>query len=262
MRTKLDQIEARLQSLIEGSLALFGRGDYQHRLAHELVGAIQEHLHTSPDGRAIAPNLYIIYLHPESMAYWNEHPELLENISRNLGAAAREYEVFFTHEPAFRLEPDPLLPPDGIRVATKEFYEAAGQTAVFPAAPASQSSNIPSNAFLIVEGNRIIPLNQPVINIGRRSDNDLVLQDPRVSRTHAQIRAIRGQYVLFDLNSTGGTMVNGRRVHQCALKPGDVISLSGIPLVYGEEPPDDDNYQVGFTRSMNPPDDEPPEVIE
>lgn len=262
MRSKLDQIEARLQSLIEGSQALFDRGDNQRRLTHELVEAVQDNLQTSADGHTIAPNLYIIYLHPESLAYWTEHRDLLENITQGLGEVAREYEIFFTHEPTVRLEPDPLLPPDSMRVEAKDLYETTGHTASFNAAPASQSSNIPNNAFLIVEGNRVIPLNQPVINIGRRSDNHLVLPDPRVSRTHAQIRAIRGQYVLFDLNSTGGTMVNGRRVHQCALKPGDVISLSGVPLIYGEELPDDDTYQIGFTRSMNTPDDKPPEIIE
>ena len=57
-------------------------------------------------------------------------------------------------------------------------------------------------------------------------------------------------------------MVNGRRVHQCAFKPGDVIALSGVPLIYGEELPDDDTYQMGFTRGMNSPDNSPPEIIE
>ena len=261
MRTKLDQIEARLQSLFEGSLALFGRGDFQRRLAHELVEAVQAHLQTTPDGHVFAPDLFVIYLHPETLAHWTEQPNLLESISQNLGEASREYEIFFPREPALRLEPDPNLATDGIHVEAKDLYEPSGQTAAFNAAPPPPSNNIPRNAFLIVEGNRVIPLNQMVINIGRRSDNHLVLPDPRVSRTHAQIRAVRGQYVLFDLNSTGGTMVNGRRIHQCALKPGDVISLSGVPLIYGEEPPDDDASQIGFTRSMNTPNDQPPEII-
>ena len=45
---------------------------------------------------------------------------------------------------------------------------------------------------------------------------------------------------MFDLNSTGGTQVNGKPVHQSHLAPGDVISLAGLPLVYGQEdtPPD------------------------
>jgi len=102
-----------------------------------------------------------------------------------------------------------------------------------------------------------------VVNIGRRADNHLVLADPRVSRAHAQIRAIRGQYVLFDLNSTGGTVVNGRRVRQYTLKPGDVISLSGVPLIYGEDTPNDaDTTRQTPLGSPTSNQGGPPEIIE
>ncbi len=258
----LDQIEARLQALIESSVVLFARGDAQHRLAHQLVEAAQENIEVTPDGRAIAPNLFTIYLHPDSLAYWINHRDLLAAIGQNLRDAAREYSVYFSSDPELRLEPDPELTPEGIRVEASEPYEVPGHTAAFTAVPTTPQNAIPRNAFLIVEGNRVFPLNQTVINIGRRSDNHLVLQDPRVSRAHAQIRAIRGQYVVFDLNSTGGTLVNGRRIHQSALKPGDVISLSGVPLIYGEELSDDETYQMGFTRSMDTPNSDPPEIIE
>jgi len=86
-----------------------------------------------------------------------------------------------------------------------------------------------------VDGVQIFPLTQPVINIGRRTDNHLVIEDARISRLHAQLRAVHGQYVIFDLDSTGGTWVNGERVKQSTLIPGDVVSLSGVPLVYGQE---------------------------
>jgi pSer/pThr/pTyr-binding forkhead associated (FHA) protein len=68
-------------------------------------------------------------------------------------------------------------------------------------------------------------------------DNQLVIDDPRVSRSHAQLRAIKGRYILFDLNSTGGTFVNGQRTNQSILYPGDVISLSGVPLIFGQDNP-------------------------
>ncbi|MBP8857500.1 MAG: FHA domain-containing protein, partial [Anaerolineaceae bacterium] len=74
----------------------------------------------------------------------------------------------------------------------------------------------------------------PVINIGRREDNHLVIEDLRISRTHAQLRARMGKYVIFDLGSTGGTFVNGQRVTQAILAPGDVISLAGLTLIYSE----------------------------
>jgi hypothetical protein len=262
MRSRLDQIEARLQGLIESSLALFARGDAQHRLAHQLVSAAQENIQAGTDGRQVAPNQYTIYLHPDSLAYWQANRERLDSIAKSLKQAAWEYGVHFLSEPVLSLAPDTRLPQDGLRVVATDVDEVPGGTAAFPIQTNPAAQSIPRNAFLIVDGNRIFPLNRTVINIGRRPDNHLVLNDPRVSRAHAQIRANRGQYVLFDLNSTGGTLVNGRRVSQCALKPGDVISLSGVPLIYGEESPDEDTEDLGFTQSMNSAEDQPPEIIE
>jgi pSer/pThr/pTyr-binding forkhead associated (FHA) protein len=81
----------------------------------------------------------------------------------------------------------------------------------------------------------VYPLRVAVLNIGRRADNHLIIDDPRISRVHAQLRLVRGRFVIFDLESSGGTWVNGERIHQRALQPGDVISLSGVPLVFGQD---------------------------
>ncbi len=96
---------------------------------------------------------------------------------------------------------------------------------------------IPENAYLIISGIKVFPLETPVVNIGRRLDNTLVIDDPRVSRNHAQMRSVDGRYVIFDLNSTGGTFINGKRITQCVLYPGDVISLAGVPLIFGQDSP-------------------------
>ena len=101
----------------------------------------------------------------------------------------------------------------------------------------------PQEAFLIVDGVRIFPLESVVINIGRREDNHLVIDDPRISRLHAQLRLVRGQFVIFDLDSTGGTFVNGQRIRQQTLRAGDVISLAGVPLVFGQETPEPGDTQ-------------------
>jgi len=92
--------------------------------------------------------------------------------------------------------------------------------------------SIPENVFLVLEGSKAMRLNQAVISIGRSHDNTLVLDDPRVSRHHVEIRLIRDHFVLFDLNSSGGTYVNGQRVSQGLLYPGDLISLAGVNLVF------------------------------
>ena len=75
-----------------------------------------------------------------------------------------------------------------------------------------------------------MPITEAVITIGRGLDNDIVLDDRRVSRQHAQLRRRFGQYVLYDLDSSGGTTVNGRPVREAPLQAGDVIALAGVRM--------------------------------
>ena len=110
-------------------------------------------------------------------------------------------------------------------------------------------------AYLIVNGERHFPLDLPVINIGRRRENELTLNSRRVSRSHAQLRVRNGRFVLFDLNSTAGTKVNGVHVQQHILRAGDVISLSDVDLVYGEDMPTDPDSTLGLTPAQMPPED-------
>lgn len=90
----------------------------------------------------------------------------------------------------------------------------------------------PEDAFLVIEGGTAVPLNRDNITIGRRHDNDIVLDDPRVSRHHAKISFIHEHFVLIDLNSSGGSFINGRRASHEVLYPGDLISFAGLNLVF------------------------------
>jgi pSer/pThr/pTyr-binding forkhead associated (FHA) protein len=96
---------------------------------------------------------------------------------------------------------------------------------------------IPANAFFSLEDGKTYPLDRAVVNIGRMLDNDLVLDDPRVSRHHAQLRAVDGHFVLFDTNSTGGIFVNGHRIAQTIVYPNDTISLAGVVLTFRQNDP-------------------------
>lgn len=100
-----------------------------------------------------------------------------------------------------------------------------------------ETNHLPLNAFLVIEGGRIYPLIKTVINIGRSLENHIVIDDLRVSRSHALLHASKGHFVLFDLNSTGGTFVNGQRINQTVLYPGDTISLGGVLLTFKQEDP-------------------------
>lgn len=96
---------------------------------------------------------------------------------------------------------------------------------------------VPPNAFFLMEGGKTFPLEEAVVNIGRMLDNHLVIDDPRVSRHHAQLRAVDGHFVLYDLKSTGGIFVNGRRITETIMYPNDSISLAGVVLTFQQDEP-------------------------
>ncbi|MDJ0927064.1 MAG: AAA family ATPase [Gammaproteobacteria bacterium] len=68
--------------------------------------------------------------------------------------------------------------------------------------------------------------------IGRSNANDLVIIDKAVSRRHALIDRIGGIYVVEDLNSTNGILVNRKRCSRAFLRPGDVISFGRMDVVF------------------------------
>lgn len=231
----LDQIEARLQSFIESSLYFLPGGRKQDALAHQLVAAIERAVIQEANGVYVSPNQFKVRLHPSNLSIWAVRPGLTDALLRVLIDSAREAGLEFASTPVLQLQADPKLPPETFEIETSSRENHVEQTAVFLVQEEKPSDDShPDQAFLIVNG-KTIPLNFPVVNIGRRQDNQIVVDDPRVSRNHAQLRAVKGHYILFDLNSTGGSYVNGVRVAHQLLNPGDVISLAGYPLIYGEE---------------------------
>jgi hypothetical protein len=66
--------------------------------------------------------------------------------------------------------------------------------------------------------------------IGRHASCDVVLDDLVVSRRHAQLRFRDGRWILQDLASTNGTLVNGVTVGRCELRPGDLVELGDARL--------------------------------
>ncbi len=230
--------------------------EFQSRLAHQLVQALQEHLMSSGGQPAESAHLYIIFLHPEMVIAFERQENLLVNLALALQEAAREAELFLPAPPVIHLETDVDLLLSDFRVEINKDDEKTGTTAVLRLGPqAIQQEIFLKKAFLLVNGDQLCPLDRAVTNIGRRTDNHLVIEDARVSRNHAQIRFSRGVFTLFDLNSTGGTRVNGQPVRQTPLKPGDVISLSGYPLIYGEDASESSRSgDTGATQVLrNPP---------
>jgi pSer/pThr/pTyr-binding forkhead associated (FHA) protein len=237
---KLEKLEAQLRSLIEEHLlkALPG-SKLEIQIARQLAAAMHGSIKTRLDGSALAPNMYVLVAHPSSLSQWRNEPGLLEELLNALIAAGGEAGLRFFSSPTLMTAVDISMKPGKARVLASFSGESLAETrGMIPKTSGDiESGTIPGNAFLILQGMNIFPLKQSVVNIGRRLDNHVVIDDPRVSRNHAQLRAVRGHYILFDLNSTGGTYVNNERTTQSALNPGDVISLAGVMLIFGQDVP-------------------------
>jgi hypothetical protein len=113
---------------------------------------------------------------------------------------------------------------------------AAGRTMVYSnadrlAQPLEETARArQETAFLLVEGKRMA-LGEAGVTVGRSRQCDVVIDDPNVSRRHAELRPRGGSWVLTDLGSTNGSRVNGRTVSgPTVVKPGDEIEL-GTALV-------------------------------
>lgn len=91
-----------------------------------------------------------------------------------------------------------------------------------------------ATAFLLINGNQIYYLENEVTTIGRSSDSDLVIGVPSVSRKHAKISVVNDRYLLTDLNSSGGSYINGKPVVQKLLTSGDELTFTfGLRIVFG-----------------------------
>jgi len=77
-----------------------------------------------------------------------------------------------------------------------------------------------------------IPIEKEIITIGRRTDNDLCLDNLAISGYHSQISTVLDDCFLEDLDSTNGTFVNSNIVTKHALKDGDIIDIGNHRIKY------------------------------
>jgi hypothetical protein len=106
-----------------------------------------------------------------------------------------------------------------------------------PSGPATSRPGVaPPPAFLQpLSGemaNRQFEISKTLLSIGRGLDNDLVIDDPRVSRHHAQITFRHSHYLMRDLRSTNGTFVNRQPIEAVVLANGDIVSIGGFELLF------------------------------
>jgi hypothetical protein len=184
----------------------------------------------------IVPNVYDVFLSPYD---YRQLEPMRQSVSRNLeshvGRVARQRQYRMVSLPVVRLHLDPDMAPGGMRIDphTRDVEPAEQEmqhTSVLPRvdAPAGTAASGPS---LRVDGHPYSVLRSPT-KLGRLADNDIVLDDRRVSRHHAEVLQRSGRWLVRDAGSTNGTAVNGKLIKESVLKPGDTISLGGLEITW------------------------------
>ena len=258
--TTLDELESRLKTLLEVSFLKSLPGyKAEDRVFHDLAAAMHNSIKVQ-GGTTFAPNVYVIIAHPTTLTRWENEPRMLDELAGAIHTAGEQAGFLFLSDPTVTTAADMDMSVDEIHIIASFSSVNVTETRGMPTESQADApvDSIPPNAFLILGGMKIIPLDRPVLNVGRRLDNQIVIDDPRVSRAHAQLRVTKGHFALFDLNSTGGTFVNGQRTNKSILYPGDVISLAGLTLIFGQDLPggrnkENETTEPGSTVSAHNP---------
>ena len=99
---------------------------------------------------------------------------------------------------------------------------------------------------------KIVNLGKDKLRIGRAIFNDLVLKDQQVSRSHAEIHFDGGHYIIADLQSKNGVIINGEPVYRAVLKSGDRIRMAESELLFTQMDPDISlNDKVAFMEKSD-----------
>ena len=237
----LREFERRLEGLVEGFFAKAFRSGLQPIELAKRALREMEAGHTVGVRDVWAPNRYTFTLSTDDRERFAQAEGAVAQELRQLirdGAAERGWklvgpaEVIFETDPSlgrgeFRCEAALVEGPD--RPMTGEMQRVASEQAA--AEPASAGSGL----LALIENGRpseTFALDKDVVTIGRLREADVVLQDPGASRQHAEIRRTPNGYVLADLGSTNGTMVNEATVSERLLKEGDRITIGRTILEF------------------------------
>ncbi len=238
------RLENWIEQLVEEPFVrLFAGRLLPHEVARHLVRALEDGERVGADGVMEVPGRFRITLAPDDLdALRRHHPDLEMQLANALQLLARRMNVRLKDPPGVILQSDPALGPRGVHIVpADQTPRSDGQTRDLGVERVqellTQESAPETSAYLIIAGERTFDLKQAIVRLGRALDNDVILEDRRVSRHHAQLRRRYGRYILQDLGSSGGTSVNGFPVQEIVLRSGDLISLAGLDLIYAEEVP-------------------------
>jgi len=256
--TVLRSIEQKIESLFEG---VFGRAFRTHvqpvELARKLAKEMDDH-RTISVSRIYVPNEYTVYLSPADRGQFTSYESsLVEELRTYLAEHARRESYALLTSPRVLLETDADLSLGEFGIATRmvqpeqrpalpgepDSQVESGHTMVYRPKPAETEAVSPEElgmerelVTLTWDGGRR-EFDKRRVLVGRSRECDIQLEDPNVSRRHAEVRQEGASYWLVDLDSTNGVEVNGRRLKRAKLESGDRLTIGATELLFRRELP-------------------------
>jgi hypothetical protein len=245
-KSPLTRFEDFARELVEGSVdRLLG----EQLILVEVAGKLASAAERSRQDDLLA-NRYTIRLHPSTFSQLMlQTPDTANILEALLVRLAAEGQMVLAGDALLDFVADETVA-QGKAMVTADFTAAKDEpTAVLirRKSPTAQFEKI--DAYLIVNGRRHVALDRAVTSVGRSLENDIVLEDPGVSRKHAQLRWRSDRFVIFDLGSRAGTIVNDRTVREQDLNSGDVIKLGSAAIIFGEEAGDAESDEASRLAS-------------
>lgn len=229
----LNDFERRLGGMVEGFFTkAFRGGVHPVELAHHIVREMDTNK-TVGVRQVWVPNRFEFHLSTADRERFAKTEKALrrelEQVVKET-AAERGWELVGTPEVVF--ETDPSLS-EGTYTCLAAMVEPP--TGTLPAAATDDGASDGEASLVAVtrgQPERVFPLLKERVIIGRLADSDVVVADPGVSRQHAEVRREKDGYVITDLGSTNGTMVNEAVIGERTLQPGDRITIGRTVLEF------------------------------
>jgi Protein of unknown function (DUF3662)/FHA domain len=245
----LRNLESKLAELVEGTFSRAFKSEVRPVEIARKLGKEMDENRVRSLSRTYAPNEYVVWLSPDDRRQFEGYEEDLRNeLSGYLLEHARRERVSLATRPTIEFRTDERLRLGEFGIQARLVHPGRdedeepsqgehGHTMVYSvsdriAEPLREADPRRGRAVLRVDG-RTELLGTGGGVIGRSRDCDFTVEDPNVSRHHAEIRPSGGSWIVRDLGSTNGVKVNGRRIQgPQSLKPGDVIELGTSRLTF------------------------------
>ena len=208
----LQSFERRLERMVEGAFSrVFRTGLRPVELGRRLARAMDSQRTIDIRGRTVVPNQFAIALSEDDHSRFEG---VSDSLTRELSDAAREHarDEGYAFMGPVTVE---LEIADSLRKGRFEIE------AILKEGPGGTGAG----GLVVVGSTERYPLAGGTATVGRGADCQIIVDDPNVSRRHAEIRADGDAYVLDDLGSTNGTRVNGVVVDKQRLADGDEIAI-------------------------------------